>query len=206
MFQLSKVLSSTRGLLAVFLAALISLTSFAAPAPAKADTAGQISTRNIILGGLAAAVAVILYNNYHHRQVAANTVVGYTRDGGTVYGDGRVVYPDGTVLYTGNRPGARCTYDGYGAPCNPGAYAYNYGPNYQPGYNNGPYYGPAYRPRSDNEEEENENGDGYNGYRQANYAPYYGPARGYYARANGHHRKLRHRKRDRDDRGDRGDG
>jgi MFS family permease len=117
-------ISLFRSLLAALLAVVIAVTAFLAPA--TADTAGQRSTRNIILGAIVAAAGVILYNNYHHKQVAANTVVGRTRDGGVVYGDGRIVYPDGTVLYTGNRNRQRCGYDGYGVPC--GRYAYAYHP------------------------------------------------------------------------------
>lgn len=116
-------ISPFQSALAALLAVVIVVTAFLAPA--NADTAGQTSTRNIILGALAAAAGVILYNNYHHKQVAANTVVGTTRDGGVVYGDGRIVYPDGTVLYTGNRNRQRCTYDGYGVPCGSQAYAYH---------------------------------------------------------------------------------
>ena len=111
-------------IVAVLVAAVMVIPAFGATA--NADTAGQTSTRNLILGGLAAIAAVVLYDNYHHKQVAANSVVGYTRDGGTVYGDGRVVYPNGTVLYTGNRNGTRCSYSGYGVPCQQQAYAYGH--------------------------------------------------------------------------------
>ena len=115
-------LLSMRQVIAVALAAIIAMSTFAMPA--NADTAGQTSTRNLILAGLAATAAVILYNNYHHKYVAAHTVVGYTRDGGTVYADGRVVYPDGTTLYTGNQNGQRCSYMGYYSQCAGRVYAY----------------------------------------------------------------------------------
>jgi len=115
-------LLSMRRFVAIALAAIIAMSTFALPA--NAETAGQKSTRNLILAGLAATAAVILYNNYHHKYEAAHTVVGYTRDGGTVYADGRVVYPDGTTLYTGNRDGTRCSYAGYYTPCTGQAYAY----------------------------------------------------------------------------------
>jgi hypothetical protein len=115
-------LLSMRRLVAIALAALIAMSTFALPA--NAETAGQTSTRNLILAGLAATAAVILYNNYHHKYEAAHTVVGYTRDGGTVYADGRVVYPDGTTLYTGNQNGTRCSYTGYYTPCSGQVYAY----------------------------------------------------------------------------------
>ncbi len=91
---------------------------------ALGETKGQRSTRNVILGATAAVAAIILYNNYHHKQVAHNTLVGYTRDGGRVYADGRVVYPNGDVLYTSNDGRQVCRYDGYGDPCGPRAYAY----------------------------------------------------------------------------------
>lgn len=87
--------------------------------PAIAATSGQISTRNIILGALAATAGIILYNNYQRKHRYANSIVGYTRDGGTVYGDGRVVYPNGAVLYASNNGATPCTFDGEGAPCSP---------------------------------------------------------------------------------------
>jgi hypothetical protein len=96
--------------------------------PSSAETAGQTSTRNIIIAATAVTLGIILYNNYVHKTRAYNTVVGYTRDGGTVYADGRIVYPDGTVVYTSNNGRTRCGYLGYGVPCNPGArgYAWRY--------------------------------------------------------------------------------
>lgn len=81
---------------------------------ARAD--GAASTRNIILGAAAAVAADIIYNNIHHKNVQHNTIVGRTRDGGTVYADGRVVYPNGETLYSGNG-GSRCSFDGSYAPC-----------------------------------------------------------------------------------------
>jgi hypothetical protein len=84
------------------------------PQPARAD--GAASTRNIILGTAAAIAGVVIYNNIHHKQLAHDTVVGHTANGGTIYADGRVVYPNGDVLYTG-RNGRPCSYDGYGPYC-----------------------------------------------------------------------------------------
>src|ERR1700687_3725766 len=113
-------------------AALVMALILSIAGPVLAETAGQRSTRNIILGGVAAAVGIILYNNYHHKQVAHNTIVGYTRDGGTVYADGRIVYPDGSVLYTGTgnrQPGA---WDGSRQYCGNTAMAY-YPQTYQRG-------------------------------------------------------------------------
>ena len=85
--------------------------------PTVADTAGQTSTRNIALGALALAVGIILYNNYQHKVVQANTVVGYTRDGGVVYGDGRIVYPNNITVYASNDGARACTFDRFGVPC-----------------------------------------------------------------------------------------
>jgi hypothetical protein len=104
---------------AVMLAAWAVVLSMlgASVAPAFADTAGQISTRNIILGGLALTAGIILYNNYVHKTEYANSVVGYTADGGVVYGDGRIVWPNGPTVYVSNNGYQRCTFDGYGAAC-----------------------------------------------------------------------------------------
>jgi len=129
-------------------AALVLTLALPIGSPALAD--GAASTRNIIIGAAAAAAAIILYNNYHHKQVAHNTIVGYTPDGGTVYADGRIVYPDGTVVYASNRNGSPCAWDGSRAYC--GQYAY------------------ANRRDSDDEED---NDDGYN----RNYNPNYNPNR-----------------------------
>jgi hypothetical protein len=128
--------------------ALLMIFTFSTARPVQAETAGQRSTRNIILGAVALTAGIILYNNYHHKQLAHNTIVGYTADGGTVYADGRVVYPDGTVLYTSNNGRRPCEYDGYGVPCNNAVRAYRVARYYnqdqgedenqddQPAYNN----------------------------------------------------------------------
>jgi hypothetical protein len=82
---------------------LISATGMAAalavsavPKPAAADTQ---STMNTLLGAAAVVGGIILYNNYQHKRQAANQIVGYTRNGGTVYGDGRIVMPNGQTIY-----------------------------------------------------------------------------------------------------------
>jgi hypothetical protein len=82
------------------LAFAITASLVAAPLarPAAASTG---STYTLIEAGLALIGGIILYNNYQHKRQAANTVVGYTRNGGTVYGDGRIVMPDGTTIYPG---------------------------------------------------------------------------------------------------------
>jgi hypothetical protein len=47
----------------------------------------------------------------------ANSVVGYTRDGGVVYGDGRIVYPNNITAYATNDGTRACTFNGVGVPC-----------------------------------------------------------------------------------------
>jgi hypothetical protein len=91
------------------------------PRPASADTTSTILTAAAAIG------AIVLYSNYQHKQAQANQVVGYTRNGGTVYGDGRVVMPNGQTYY----PNAN------------GQYTYNTG-TYNGGYNNGQYNGGYY--------------------------------------------------------------
>lgn len=68
----------------------------AMPKPASADSQ---STINTVLGAAALIGGIVLYNNYEHKKQAANSVVGYTRNGGTVYGDGRIVMPNGQTIY-----------------------------------------------------------------------------------------------------------
>jgi hypothetical protein len=100
--------------------ALVLSIVFATFSPVTASTAGQTSTRNIALGALALAVGIVLYNNYQHKVAAANTantVVGYTRDGGTVYADGRIVYPNNITAYATNNGSQACTFNGVGVPC-----------------------------------------------------------------------------------------
>jgi len=171
-------------------AALVLTLALPFASPARAD--GAASTRNIILGAAAATAAVILYNNYHHKQVAHDTVVGYTRDGGIVYADGRIVYPNGTVVYANNQNGTPCSWDGSRAYC--GQYA-TYTPRgdndaddrYQPNPNYNPNYSPNY--------------NRYNG----NYAAYTPPNRGndwYYDDGRWQHRGRAHGDGDRDDQGD----
>src|SRR5271166_4255284 len=90
----------------------------------RADAAA--ATRNIILGAAAVAVGIILYNNYEHKLAAANTaaqqtntVVGYTADGGVIFGDGRIVYPNsgGVVTYLSNNGSQPCAFNGAGPRC-----------------------------------------------------------------------------------------
>ena len=119
-------ISRLRNVFVVVMLVLALLSS--AVGPSYAATSGQTSTRNIILGALAMTAGIILYNNYQHKYAYAHSVVGYTRDGGTVYGDGRIVYPDGTTIYTSNNGNTVCTFDGVGQQCQPGN-TYGYYPN-----------------------------------------------------------------------------
>jgi hypothetical protein len=105
--------------------ALVASLAMSAIRPAMAETAGQASTRNIILGSVAAITAIILYNNYQHKKAAANTIVGRTADGGIVYGNGQVVYPNGRVYYPSNDGRTACAYDGEGPYCNQNARLYH---------------------------------------------------------------------------------
>jgi hypothetical protein len=90
------------------------------PPPAAADTTSTLLTAAAAVG------ALILYNNYQHKRQAANTVVGYTANGGTVYGDGRIVMPNGQTYY----PNSNGQYAwGQGAYYNPSATGYNYDTN-----------------------------------------------------------------------------
>jgi hypothetical protein len=90
------------------------------PKPASADTASTLTT----LAGAAALIGgLVLYNNYQHKRQAANAIVGYTRNGGTVYGDGRIVMPNGQTIY----PNSNGTYPwGQTAYYNPNANGYVY--------------------------------------------------------------------------------
>ncbi len=131
---------------AAFMAAALALGSL--PKPAAADQAAV--DRNTALG-IAAAIALgLTVANVTHKDAVANTVEGYTPNGGTVYGDGHVVLPNGQSYYPGNYgQSIACNngscdisggsgYDNYG-PNGYGNYYGNYGPN---GYGN--YYGNGY--------------------------------------------------------------
>ena len=82
-----------------------------------AETAGQRSTRNIVLAATAVTLGIVLYENLEHRTVTHATVVGHTGDGGVVYGDGRVLYPGGAVVYLSNDGIHLCAYYGAGVRC-----------------------------------------------------------------------------------------
>ena len=94
-----------------------------APQPAAASTG---STYTLIEAGLGLIGGIILYNNYQHKKQAANRIVGYTRNGGTVYGDGRIVMPDGATIYPGRNGEYPWGQDAYYNP-NASGYGYDYG-------------------------------------------------------------------------------
>jgi hypothetical protein len=83
-------------MLAVAVAAMLAIGPLSQPAAASVG-----STYTLIESALALIGGIVLYNNYQHKRQAATTIVGYTRNGGTVYGDGRIVMPDGTTIYPG---------------------------------------------------------------------------------------------------------
>lgn len=107
--------------------------------PAAASTG---STYTMIEAGLALIGGIILYNNYEHKRQAANSIVGYTANGGRVYGDGRIVMPDGTTIYPGRN--GRYSWGQY-------AYYSPYANGYRYDYNrSGRYYNT--RPRYDRDD------------------------------------------------------
>ncbi len=92
----------------------------ALPKPAAASTQSTLTTA---IGAAALIGGLILYNNYQHKRQAANAIVGYTRNGGTVYGDGRIAMPNGQTIY----PNSNGTYPwGQTAYYNPNANGYAY--------------------------------------------------------------------------------
>jgi hypothetical protein len=138
---------------AAAIAMVAMLLAFINPVPARAD--GAASTRNIILAAAAVAAGIIIANNVHHKQVAHDTVVGRTADGGVVYADGRVVYPNGDVLYSSNGNGRPCGW-GYGGEERCGSRATAYYPRDYNGHDHGNHNG-WYK------EKHHEHGDGEHG-------------------------------------------
>ena len=99
--------------------------------PAAADQAA--ATRNTIFG-IAAAIAIgVTAANVAHKNAVANTVEGYTPDGGTVYGNGLVALPNGQSYYPGNYNQSISCNDG---SCVVSGSAYNGN-----GYDGNGYYG-----------------------------------------------------------------
>jgi hypothetical protein len=136
MLGFSKFMLATGAAAAVTTGAMI-------PRPASADTTSTLLTAAAAIG------AIVLYSNYQHKQAAANAIVGYTPNGGTVYGNGRVVMPDGQTYY----PNSNGQYN-YGGGYNQNTYGNgaavqndypgngNYNGNYNGSYN-GNYNGNA---------------------------------------------------------------
>ncbi len=88
----------SRTALAVAMASTLAAGPLARPA-----VASEGSTWTIIGAAAALIGGIVLYNNYEHKRQAANSIVGYTRNGGTVYGDGRIVMPNGATIYPNSR-------------------------------------------------------------------------------------------------------
>jgi hypothetical protein len=114
--------------------------------PAKADTSSTVDT---IIGAAAVIAGIAISQNVAHKQALANSVVGYTTWGATVYGDGHVVLPNGQSYYPSNVGqqvacnGTTCTITQNGVAVGYGGYGPGYGQyGYNNGYNNG-YYAPA---------------------------------------------------------------
>ena len=112
----------TLGKLTMALAAAAAITTagLGAPRPVAAQSTGTVNT---LIGAAALLGGIVLYNNYEHKRQAADTVVGYTDNGGTVYGDGRVVMPDGTAYYPNDNGQYQ---DGQYAYWHPNAENYDY--------------------------------------------------------------------------------
>lgn len=126
--------------LAVALAGALGL---GAVQPAKADTASTVDT---IIGAAAVIAGIAISQNVAHKQAQANTVIGYTPWGATVYGDGHVVLPNGQSYYPGNVgqqiacSGTTCTITQNGVAVGYGGYGPVYG---RSAYGNGAYYTPS---------------------------------------------------------------
>jgi hypothetical protein len=129
------------------------------PRPASADTTSTLLTAAAAIG------AIVLYNNYERKQAAANTVVGYTRNGGTVYADGRIVMPDGQTYYPNSNGQNAINQYGYNNGYNPYNYGYGTAPSQYYGRYNNRYNGQYnYNPQYNYNAQPN-----YNVQRNANY-------------------------------------
>lgn len=151
--RLSKIVSASG------MAAALAVGSL--PKPAAADTQ---STINTLLGAAALVGGLVLYNNYQHKRQAASTVVGYTANGGTVYGDGRIVMPNGQTVY----PNSNGQY-----PWGQYAYYNNNATNYQYDYNRTGQYDHTRRHGN----WQNRNNGTYNSYNNGNNGNHYGEYR-----------------------------
>lgn len=126
-----------RALLAAAIVTGLAVGPLSRPAAASVG-----STYTLIESGLALIGGIILYNNYQHKRQAANTIVGYTRNGGTVYGDGRIVMPDGSTIYPGRNgqyPWGQYAY--YQPRANGYTYDYNRTGQYDRTRRHGHHYG-----------------------------------------------------------------
>ncbi len=135
--RLSKFIVATGAAASVSVGALM-------PRPASADTTSTILTAAAAIG------AVVLYSNIQRKQAAANTIVGYTRNGGTVYADGRVVMQNGQTYYPNSNTNGQY---GYNYPVNNGQYnngQYNNGQYNNGQYNNGQYANGRYNRQAAN--------------------------------------------------------
>ncbi len=98
----------------------------------------------MIESALALIGGIILYNNCEHKRQAANSIVGYTRNGGTVYGDGRIVMPNGATIYPGRNGRYSWGQYAYYSPAASGyGYDYNRSGEYDRTYRHG-YYASRY--------------------------------------------------------------
>lgn len=141
-----------KALVALVLAVVM---AFGTVTPSRADQAAV--NRNVILGAAAIVAGIILYNNWYHKKLAHDTIVGYTPNGGVVYADGRVVYPNGTSYYMSNNGQVPCDYDNDGdgyQQCGPYATAYTW--HHDNGLHRGwykPHGRPAWSRQGDRDDE-----------------------------------------------------
>src|ERR1700736_1703394 len=116
--------------------AAAALATSAIPKPAAADTTSTMTT---LLGAAAVIGGIVISNNIQRKNAQANQVVGYTRNGGTVYADGRIVMPNGQTYYHNSNGQNAISQYGYNNGYNPNTYGYSTGRN---GYDgNGRYNG-----------------------------------------------------------------
>ncbi|HEY4440754.1 MAG TPA: hypothetical protein VGN14_09870 [Candidatus Elarobacter sp.] len=128
------------------------------PRPASADTTSTLLTAAAAVG------ALVLYNNYQKRQ-QANNVVGYTQNGGTVYGDGRIVMPNGQTYYPNNNGQYAWGQQAYYQP-NASGYQYDTQRTgrYDRTHRHGNAYGNRYHDNNGNHGNHGDNGDNGHGH------------------------------------------
>lgn len=143
-------------------AASVLATGAVAPRPAAAQSSGTLNT---LLGAAAVIGGLVLYNNYQHKRQAANTVVGYTQNGGTIFGDGRIVMPSGQTIYpnaNGQYPWGQAAYYNPSAATSGYRYDYNRSGQYMNRHAQGNGNGHAYGRYKDKEKDHDRKGDGDN--------------------------------------------